>query len=114
MTVFKDAVPGSYSVYVIELDRTVSRHGRFRRANPDYRGAKPCVYVGSSTHLPDVRFDQHKEGYKSNRFVQKYGTRLLPELYEKYNTIPTRDDAVEIEAYLARRLRQAGYGVWSH
>ena len=38
--------------------------------------------------------------------------RLVPELYEKYNPIPTRKDAEELEGYVAKKLRKERYGVW--
>jgi hypothetical protein len=37
---------------------------------------------------PDLRFDKHKAGIHANRFVFKYGLRLLPALYEVYNPMP--------------------------
>lgn len=102
----------AYHVYVIELDPAVRRIARFRRANPDMAGGAECFYVGSSVREPVLRFDQHKEGYKSNRFAREYGLRLRPDLFEQYNPIPSRSDAVELEAYLAARLRSRGFGVW--
>jgi len=101
-----------YFVYVIELDRAVRQIRKFRDANPEMKALTPCVYVGSSTRTPDQRFDQHKEGYKSNRYAKKFGLRLLPDLFAPYNPIPSRADALELEEYLADRLRKMGYGVW--
>jgi hypothetical protein len=60
---------------------------------------------------PDTRFDKHKAGVRANRYVQKYGQRLLPELYECYNPMPYAA-AAEMEVELAISLREAGYGVW--
>mgnify|MGYP000212177960 FL=1 len=71
-----------------------------------------CVYVGQSSREPTLRFEQHKEGYKSNKYAREYGIRLRPELYEKYNPIPTRKDAEEIEEMLGQQLRKQGIGVW--
>lgn len=48
---------------------------------------------------------------KANRFVQCYGLRLLPALYEVYNPMP-HEAAREMEVELAIALREAGYGVW--
>jgi predicted GIY-YIG superfamily endonuclease len=101
-----------FYVYVIELAPEVSTRSRFRRRNPRFRPGRRCAYVGSSVRPPDQRFDQHKEGYKANRYVRQFGTRLLPDLFERYNPIPSRGDALEIEEYLAERLRQEGWGVW--
>jgi len=98
-------------VYVIELARTVWLEPRFRRANPDYVPPSPCVYVGMTGLAPDVRFDKHKAGIQANRFVQRYGLRLLPQLYECYNPIPYQA-AAEVEVELAIALQEQGYGVW--
>lgn len=100
-----------YYVYVVELDDTVWNEARFRRANPEYRFAKPCVYVGMTGLDPDLRFDRHKAGIQSNRFVRDYGLRLMPELYEVFNPLPY-DGARDMEVELGIGLREAGYAVW--
>jgi hypothetical protein len=100
-----------YHVYVIELSPDVLYESRFKKANPDYAGGKPCVYVGMTGLNPDLRFDKHKAGIQSNRYVLKYGLRLLPELYEVYNPMPY-DGARDMEVELAIGLREAGYAVW--
>ena len=61
-----------------------------------------------------LRFKQHKEGYKSNTFVRRFGFKLVPVFYDKYNPVPTRKDAEELEEYLATKLRKEKYGVWSN
>lgn len=100
-----------YHVYVVELSDRVWNEPRFRRANPDHRLGRPFVYVGMTGLDPDLRFDKHKAGVKANRFVQQYGLRLLPQLYEVYNPMPY-EAAREMEVELAIGLREAGYGVW--
>jgi hypothetical protein len=100
-----------YYVYVVELSRQVLDERRFRKANPQYVEGKPCVYVGMTGLDPDVRFDKHKAGIQANRFVQQFGLRLLPELYEPYNPM-TYDDARTMEVEVAIDLREGGYGVW--
>ena len=69
------------------------------------------VYVGMTGLDPDLRFDKHKAGIQANRFVFRYGVRLLPALYEVYNPMPY-EAAREMEVELAIGLREAGYGVW--
>ena len=101
-----------YYVYVIELDEGVRAHKKFREKNPFYIKGNGCMYIGQSSRKPELRFNQHKEGYKSNRYAKKFGIRLVPKFYEKYNPIPTRKDAEELEEYLANKLRKEGYGVW--
>jgi hypothetical protein len=60
---------------------------------------------------PDVRFDKHKAGIRANRFVERYGERLMPALYEFYNPMPY-DAARDMEIELAESLREQGYAVW--
>ena len=96
---------------VIELSKDVLDEPKFRRANPGYGLGKPCVYVGMTGLDPDVRFDKHKAGIQSNRFVRQYGLRLLPQLYEMYNPMPY-DAACDMEVELAIGLQEEGYGVW--
>jgi hypothetical protein len=100
-----------YHVYVVELSREVLDEPKFRRANRDYDPQKRCVYVGMTGLDPDLRFDKHKAGIQSNRYVFRYGLRLLPELYECYNPMPY-EAARDMEVELAIGLREAGYGVW--
>ena len=100
-----------HHVYVVLLSQDVLYEPKFGKCNPDYDPAKPCVYVGMTGLDPDIRFDKHKAGVRANRYVQKYGQRLLPELYECYNPMPYAA-AAEMEVELAIALREAGYGVW--
>lgn len=100
-----------YSVYVIELSKDVLLEARFLRGNPDYIDGKPCVYVGMTGLDPDVRFDKHKAGIQSNRYVQIFGLRLLPDLYEAYNPM-SYEAARDMEVELGILLREAGFGVW--
>jgi hypothetical protein len=100
-----------HSVYVVLLSRDVLYERKFVKCNPDYDPDKPCVYVGMTGQSPDVRFDKHKAGLKSNRYVKKYGIRLMPELYECYNPMPY-EAALDMEIELAIHLRERGYGVW--
>lgn len=101
-----------YYVYVIELSQEVATVRKFRERNPDYIKGNTCVYVGQSSRMPALRMDQHKEGYKSNKYARKFGLALRPDLFQKYNPIPTRKDAEEIETMLAHQLQKQGYGVW--
>ena len=100
-----------YHVYVVELAQDVLCEARFVRANPDYVLGMPCVYVGMTGLDPDLRFDKHKAGIQANRYVTRYGLRLLPRLYAVYNPMPY-DGARDMEVELAIGLREQGYGVW--
>ncbi|MFL3014039.1 MAG: GIY-YIG nuclease family protein [Candidatus Neomarinimicrobiota bacterium] len=101
-----------YFVYVIELDSEVANLKKVREKNPRYIKGNGCFYVGQSSRPPKLRFEQHKEGYKSNKYAKYYGKKLRPDIYKKYNPIPTRDDALSIEAYLGKKLREKGATVW--
>jgi hypothetical protein len=65
------------------------------------------LYVGETSLDPDMRFDQHKTGYKASRHVNRFGIRLLPTLFEHFNPL-RRWEAVELEPVLAEAFRQAG------
>ena len=101
-----------YYVYVIELDEIVATKLKFRKENPMYIKGNGCVYVGQSVRRPELRFEQHKEGYRSNNYAKEFGIRLRPDFYEKYNPIPTRRDALDIEKMISKQLRNKGIGVW--
>ena len=88
---------GAYYVYVVELAA---------------KAGKDAVYVGQSALFPAERFSQHLTGYKAAGVVRRHGLRLRPDLFERYNPIPTRADAEDIEIYLADRLRARGYTVY--
>jgi hypothetical protein len=100
-----------HHVYVVQLGDDVWNEAAFRRANPDYRLGMPFVYVGMTGLDPDLRFDRHMAGVQANRFVLRYGVRLLPGLYECFNPMPY-EAAQEMEVELAISLREKGYGVW--
>lgn len=100
-----------HNVYVIELDPGVLKDRKFRKANPDHDPAKPCLYVGATGMSPQMRFLNHKRGYKSNRYAERYGLRLRPDLFEVYNPMPY-EAAIELERELAEGLRDEGYAVW--
>jgi len=101
-----------YYLYVIELDKQVGKLVKFRKENPKFLLGNRCFYVGQSAKIPPLRFRQHKQGYKSNSYARRFGMKLVPEFYEKYNPIPTRKDAEELEEYVAYKLQKERYGVW--
>jgi hypothetical protein len=99
-----------HHVYVVLLDRAVSKIRKVRAENPSRDSKKPCVYVGMSGLKPEERFANHKSGIKAASVVRRYGIRLLPELYAHLNPMPF-EAAVEMEKDLAEDLRRAGYTV---
>ena len=93
-----------YFVYIIELDPKVADFRKFRAKNPQYIKGNGCFYVGQSTRTPELRLEQHKEGYKSNKYAKYYGEKLRPDIYDKYN--------ISIEEYLGEKLKSKGAAVW--
>ena len=103
--------PGHHhNVHVVLLAPAVRRLAAVRAANPKRRRGKPCVYVGMSGLTPEERFANHKQGIKAAAVVQRYGIRLLPELYAHLNPMP-HEAAAQMEKELADDLRREGYTV---
>ena len=71
------------------------------------RACRWGLYVGETSRDPDLRFDQHKAGYKASGAARRFGVRLLPELVAHLN--PMRPwEALDLEAALAEAFRAAG------
>ena len=104
----------TYNVYVIKLDKEVLKFKKFREKNPRLNPRRTCFYVGQTTHDPVTRFKQHKQGYKANSYVKRYGIKLVWRKFQRYNPIKTRKDAEHIERWLTNKLRKKGHGVWSN
>jgi len=105
-----DRAEHHHNVYVVLLAPAAGRLAVVRAANPDRRRGKPCVYVGMSGLTPEERFANHKRGIKAAGVVERYGLRLLPELYAHLNPMPY-EAAVQMEKDLAEDLRREGYSV---
>ena len=99
-----------HNVYVVLLSKATLKEVSVLARNPNRDPRKPAVYVGMTGLPVDHRFENHKNGYKSARLVQKYGVRLLPELFEYLNPMPY-EHAVQMEKDLAEDLRAQGYTV---
>ena len=65
------------------------------------------LYVGQTSRDPDLRFDQHKAGYKASRAVKRFGVCLLPELVEHLNPMMGWE-SLELEAAMADAFLGAG------
>ena len=87
-------------VYVIELTADAGR-----RRDPRI----PWVYVGSSARDPEIRFAQHRRGYKSARLVKRFALRLRPDLYEDLPSFRGSRAAQAAEAERARDLAATGF-----
>lgn len=99
-----------HNVYVVLLDPAVRQRRSVRAANPKHDPKKPCVYVGMTGLTPEARFANHKAGIKAASVVERFGLRLLPELFEHLNPMPF-EAAAQMERDLAEDLRRAGYTV---
>lgn len=97
-------------MYVILLEEAAAQHPSVLRANPARDPSRPCVYVGLTGLPVEHRFENHKHGYKSSWIVEKFGIRLMPELYEHLNPMPY-EAAAQMEKDLAADLRAQGYTV---
>ncbi len=87
-------------VYVIELAREAGR-----RRDPRI----PWVYVGSSARDPEIRFDQHRRGYRSAGLVKRFARRLRPDLYADLPSFRRSPEAREAELNRARELAACGF-----
>lgn len=99
-----------HHVYVVLLDPAVSALRKVKLLNPKRDPRKPSVYVGMTGLTPEERFANHKQGIKSSRFVERYGLKLLPELYDHLNPMPYAA-AAQMEKDLTEDLRELGYTV---
>jgi hypothetical protein len=87
-------------VYVIELAQAAGR-----RRDPRI----PWVYVGSSARDPEIRFEQHRRGYKSSGLVKRFAVRLRPDLHDDLPSFRRSADAREAEEQRARELAACGF-----
>jgi hypothetical protein len=99
-----------HSVYVVLLRDDILKLRWVVRRNPNRDPLKPAIYVGMTGLTVDHRLQNHLNGYKSARVVQRYGVRLLPEFFEHLNPMPF-DAAAQMEKDLAEDLRAEGYAV---
>jgi hypothetical protein len=103
---------GHHSVYAIELDRAVWKNRAFRERNPG-GAAGGCLYVGVTGLTPEARFQRHRAGTQSGRFVRTHGLRLRLDLVTGFSCLPHRI-AARMEPKLAAWLRAQGFAVWQN
>ena len=107
--------PSKPCVYVIELNDAVRKDKKFLARNPEMKEHKICVYVGSTGRDPEMRFAQHLKGYRSSKYVKKFGERLRPDLVPNYERgFKNSRESEAAEVRLAERLRKRGHGVWQN
>jgi hypothetical protein len=103
---------GHHSIYAVELNRAVWKSRAFRERNPG--GADGgCLYVGVTGLTPEARFERHRDGTQSGRFVRAHGVRLRLDLVEGFSRLPYRVAAC-MEPKLAAWLRAQGFAVWQN
>jgi hypothetical protein len=102
-----------WTLYVIDLKKSVLGRQSFKAANPDYVAGKPCVYVGVTYLTAQERFEQHMNGIRSSRIVRVYGKHVRVKDCRILLTM-TRAHAEKKEAAYAARLRARGWGAWSN
>jgi hypothetical protein len=103
---------GHHTVYAVELDPAVWKNRAFRERNPG-GSASGCLYVGLTGLSPETRFERHRDGTQSGRFVRVHGRRLRLDLVEGFSRLPYRIAAC-MEPKLAAWLRAQGFGVWQN
>jgi len=99
-----------HHVYVVLLNAAAAKDRKIAAANPQRDPNKPCVYVGMTGLQPEERFWNHKNGEKAARIVQRFGVRLLTEMFAHLNPMPF-EAAAQMEKELAEDLRAQGYTV---
>ncbi len=103
---------GHHSVYAIELDQAAWKNRVFRERNPG-GAAGGYLYIGMTGLTPERRFERHRTGTQSGRFVQTHGRRLRLDLVEGFSRLPYRIAAC-MEPKLAAWLRAQGFAVWQN
>jgi hypothetical protein len=103
---------GHHSIYAIELDHAVWKAKAFRDRNPG-GAASGCLYVGMTGLRPEHRFDRHRAGTQSGKYVRVHGVRLRLDLVDGFSRLPFKI-AAWMEPKLAAWFRAQGFGVWQN
>jgi len=103
-----EAARAARTLRATTVNRASARHSVYVVLLHDRTRQQPWgLYVGQTSRDPDLRFDQHKAGYKASGPVRRFGVCLLPELTEHLNPLQ-QWESLDLEAALADTLRQAG------
>jgi len=102
-------------VYVIELKPHLLGEEKIVAANPGYRYRpdRPLLYVGMTGRTPEIRYLQHRTGYKASRYTGRNCLALRRDLFGHLGVMSYRE-AARMEVALAEQLRAEGYAVWQH
>jgi len=104
---------GVVHLYAIRLDDAVMKKKRFIDRNPDYATGKPCYYIGSSIYEPEARFEKHKAGERSSRWVRDYGLHVAKRKCRQID-VKSKSERDSAERAYAAELRAKGYGIWQN
>jgi len=119
-----NAIPAKNNrVYAIQLNDEIKENQSFLQHNPNIDMNKPAFYIGQTSKNRDVRYREHKDGVRSNRFAKNFGIEPYEtadktyELAEQFNVLV--DDlrhyqALYYELKLTLRLQENGYGAYSN
>ena len=71
------------------------------------------VYVGQTEYPPEIRFSQHRLGFRSSKghVMKAKNPKLLKELYLSRPTLVTKEKALQAEKMLVKELEFLGYKV---
>jgi len=109
--IFQCRAKHHHNVYVIELDPGSSTSRAFATPTPTTISSSPPSNVGMTGLTPEERFAKHKAGVRANRYVQRFGLRLLPRLYAYANPMPYRPRATW-RSSSPSPCGEQGYAVW--
>ncbi len=98
------------SVYVIELDDTVSELAKVQRLNLDADPSLQCLYVGQTGLEPQQRFERHMRGHQASPYVKRFGLNLNMAFLRRPNPM-TELASLREENSLAQHLRSRGHTV---
>jgi len=103
-----DATLRGTILYVVRLDYfgalPASKQAKLDELNPLARKKAPVFYVGQ-TRLPAwKRYENHLKGYRSSRWVEKHGQRLIKaDEWKPDFGVALSDDTIKAAWRLARR-----------
>ena len=102
------ALRAALSLTATTRGATKARHSVYVILLHDPRRPEPWgAYVGQTSRDPDLRFDQHKAGYKASGAARRFGVRLLRDLTQHLNPM-RRWEAADLEAAVAEAFIAAG------
>tara|TARA_Y100001958_G_scaffold41790_1_gene27611 strand:- start:413 stop:1096 length:684 start_codon:yes stop_codon:yes gene_type:complete len=91
----------TYTIYVVNL----------QGEKTDGTRPKKWVYVGETSKSATERLEEHKQGIRSNKYVQQYGVDLNRNLMCDIPKAHFKSDSLYLEKTTAELLRKQGYVV---